>query len=184
MPPVAEQTNAPAQPGRWWIFPLIVVGLLLFQIGMSLAGVYLAERSPAAMVEADYYNKAMHWDDYEARVRASAALGWQATFTILPPAGGSTGIAALKGERLVEITLTDKLGRPLRGATIAGKYFHHAHPRDGLDIQLKEDPTRPEAGGGIYTAQTPLRRIGTWEFRLLIKRGPDEFILTRQLEVN
>lgn len=90
-------------------------------------------------------------------------------------------LAGLKGERLVEITLTDNLGRPLRGATIAGKYFHHAHPMEGLDIRLTEDTARPAAG--VYTVQTPLRRIGTWEFRLLIKRGPDEFILTRQLEV-
>lgn len=174
-------TDVPALPpkvgggGRWWIFPAIIVGLLGFQIIISLVGVYLAQVSQSAVVESDYYNRAVHWDDYEARVRASQALGWQMTFRTQP----APAAEAMLGRRIVKITLQNRTGQMLQGATIEGKFFHHAHPRDGQNIRFTEVSTEP----GAYQAQVPLRQAGIWEFRLLAKRGPDEFLIDSQEEI-
>jgi nitrogen fixation protein FixH len=156
--------------GRWWIFPVIIVGLLFTQIVLSLVGVYLAVSSRSAAVELDYYNRALHWDDYEKQVRAGEALGWRVVWAIHPPGDAN---AAVQGVRRVELTLSDRDGRPLRGVQLDGTYFHHAAALEGREIHLAEDSGRP----GVYFADAPLRRVGTWEFRLKARRGPDELLI-------
>jgi nitrogen fixation protein FixH len=161
--------------GRRWI--VAVVGLLILQMGLTLYGVgYAIRGGKSAAVEDDYYNKALHWDDHEALVRASAALGWKAQVTV-------GDAATTEGDHALMIQLNDATGKALEGAQINVAYFHHAAPLDLQQVTLKA------TGGGMYAASAPLKREGIWEFRITIHRpqdcgcGTDTFIQTTEQDL-
>ena len=162
--------QAPRRLGRVWIWPAIVVGLLVLQIGLSLAGVFLATRGQSFAVEDDYYNKALHWDDFAALERRSAALGWKAELVI-------GDVVTALGRRSVLLHLQDRNGRDIGDATVRIICFHHAMANDFQDVMLHA--ARP----GVYVADVPLQRAGTWEFRLSVTQGREQFVEKIQREV-
>lgn len=153
----------PPRKSRVWIWPAIVVGLLALQVGLSLAGAFLATRGQSFAVEDDYYNKALHWDDFAALQQRSAALGWKADLVI-------GNVASALGRRSVALHLQDRNGQNIDHANVQMICFHHARANDFQDVTLKA------AQPGVYVADLPLNRAGTWEFRLSVTRGHDQFI--------
>lgn len=140
-----------------WRWTGVIVGMLLLQIGLCAVGISAALRGKGMAVEADYYNKALHWDDQAALARASAELGWKTELTV-----GDT--ATTSGERALMLHLVDRAGVPIDNATVAVTFFHHARPMELHPAVLKA------TGGGMYASSVPLDRRGIWEFRLKIQR--------------
>jgi hypothetical protein len=151
----------------------IIVGLLLLQVGLCAVGVIAATRSKAVAVEADYYNKALHWDQEKALLRASQELGWGVTLTI-------GDVATTNGSRALMLKLADPQGKPIEDATVEVAYFHHARPGELRRASLAG---MGEGGGGLYASSVPLDRAGKWEFRLTIHRGGQAFIETLQQDL-
>jgi len=140
-----------------WRWTSIIVGMLLLQVVLCAIGVTAALRGKGVMVEADYYNKALHWDDQAALVRASNELGWKTELSV-----GAT--ATTGGDRALLLRLVDKAGAPIENAMVSVAFFHHARPLELRQAELKS------AGGGLYVSSVPLDRKGIWEFRLTIHR--------------
>ena len=166
----ANNAGVPQRRPRVWIWPGLVIGLLTLQVGLSVAGAYLATRGRSFAVEDDYYNKALHWDDTVALERRSAALGWKADLVI-------GDVASALGRRSVSLRLKDRDGQDIVHATVHMICFHHAMANDFQDVTLHA------AQPGVYVADLPLNRAGTWEFRLSITHGRDQFIERIQREV-
>jgi nitrogen fixation protein FixH len=157
-PPAGARNGAREGERRaMWRWTGVIVGLLLLQLALCAVGIAAALRGKGVAVEADYYNKALHWDDQAALIRASAELGWKTDLSV-----GST--ATTTGQRALLLKLTDKAGAPLDNAAVAVTFFHHARPMELHQAELKA------TGGGLYASSVPLDRRGIWEFRLTIRR--------------
>jgi len=156
-PPTAPPIDPAKRERRAMIrWTLAITGMLVFGILLSVGGAVIAVHG-MPMVEEDYYNKAIHWDDQLDKARASAALGWSADISV-----GHD--ATTTGERALILRLTDKSGAPIEAATVNVAFFHRADPLNLHQAQLVS------TGNGIYAASVPLNRAGIWEFRLSASR--------------
>jgi hypothetical protein len=159
-----EPETIPARPSRprIWILPAMVFGLMGLQVALCAAGIYAATNNKSFAVEHDYYSKAVTWDQQQAILKASAALGWNVTMTI--------GTPDVYGNRNVTLTVNDRTGAPVNGATAEVISFHHARANE-----IYKGPL-PHFAAGRYGGDVPLRRTGNWEFRLKIQRGNELFV--------
>jgi nitrogen fixation protein FixH len=152
-------------PARLW--PLAIVAVLALTVVGNALLLYYAAAPGAAVVEPDYYGKALAWDSTLARRAEQAALGWRIEAEL--------GARGPEGTPLV-VRLRDAAGAPIAGATVTIEAIHNApgarHPRAAL---------RPVAGGG-YGAPLPLDRRGLWELRIEASRGRDRFSATLRRE--
>ena len=157
------------KPALFW--GMFIVGLLSLEIALCAWGIYCATVGTQTVVEADYYNKALHWDDHLALQRASIELGWNAQLEI-----GDTRTTS--GDRALTLHLLDRDGKPIETAQIDVGYFHHARPMELRTATLNA------SGAGLYIASLPLERHGIWEFRITAVRRMDRFIqvIQRDLE--
>lgn len=151
-----------------YLFPAIIIGLLVMQIGLCLIGIYYATRSNANVVESDYYDKALHWDQQVATEQASAALGWTAKMNI-------SAVPDMQANRTFVLEMKDRDGRPITGAKIRMIYFHHANARHVEQTELRD------LSNGFYSATIAAARPGLWEFRLVAERGKEKFVRREQM---
>ena len=129
---------------------------------------HVAGDPSALVVEPNYYQKGLHFDDEMAQQRRNAALGWsiQPSVTALP-GGGAELQAALK----------DAAGRPLDGATVRVVATHNLladHPDSAL---------LAGRGNGEYDARLSLPRAGMWELRFQVMRGAESFTADERIEL-
>ncbi len=147
---------------RW---PAAIAGMLLLHVVGMIVVVLIATRDPSFAVEPNHYQKALAWDAFEARARASAALGWKLTARTDAALDGA-------GTRGVDLAITDRDGKPVTGARVAILAFPHARGEDRLRVDL------PEGAPGHYAAHERMVRTGVWELRVVAKRGDDSFTAT------
>ena len=154
--------------GAFW--PAMVVGLLLMNVAVVGVTVVLATRDPSFAVEANYYDKAVAWDDYARRQVASEALGWTAVAMV-------SRDEAAPGQRAVCITLHDAQGAPVEGALVEAVVFHNARAGDREFLRLSE------TGAGLYEGTARRRRDGVWVVEVTARRAGDEFFAETRAEV-
>lgn len=145
-------------------WPLIVVALLAGHAVLMMVAVTLALASPPAGIPDDYYGAALDWDARQAARRTSEALGWRVA--IAPSV-----VTNPLGARRVSIELVDAAGRPVEGASLSARAYHHAKAS-----RVVEQSDWYEAAPGVYVAELRMPRAGLWEFALRAQRGPDAFV--------
>lgn len=148
------------KPATLW--PLAVVGVLAITVGANAWLVWKARDPNGAVIEPDYYRKAVAWDSLAARPGRSDALGWSADAAIGPAAGGGARVRA---------TLADSLGAPVAGAAVGLEAVHN------LAAATHVHATLAETAPGVYEAEAALGRPGLWELRLTATRGGDVFLV-------
>lgn len=180
--PTLDAQAAAASRKAAWFWGALVVGLLGTQVLVGVGSVMIAIADPSASVVPDYYQKALAWDDEMARRAASEALGWEAEIDV------SEG-ADLLGQRTLVLTLTDRDGRPLDGADVELRLFHHARASDPQRVELRGH------GSGRYSGTAVMRRAGLWQVDLAATRGletgpegetaepTESFVLSQTMEV-
>jgi len=147
---------------RW---PVAIAGMIMLHAAGMVTVILVATRDPSFAVEPNHYQKALAWDAFSARNRASQALGWKAT------ARTDAGLAA-NGTRGLELDIADREGNPVRGARAAVLAFPHARGEERMRADLVE--TTP----GHYTTHAGMVRTGIWELRLVAQRGDDSYTTT------
>jgi nitrogen fixation protein FixH len=162
-PPPANE--AAKRGAIFW--PALIICLLVGHGLMIVTGVYIATRDRTFAIEPDYYQKGLHWDQIAQQQKENARLGWNVALEL----GSAVNVL---GQRTVTCRLTNRLGNPLDGGQIDLVAFSHARGSDRLSAVLEPQ------GDGKYEAPVRITRKGTWEFRLMIRRGPDTFTLTEQ----
>jgi nitrogen fixation protein FixH len=142
-----------AQPQKKWSkWPLLVVALLGGHVTILVAIVTVATRDPSFAVMPNYYENAVHWDQSQAALRASAKLGWK-----LENIPSDTSDAL--GRRTVTFALADAAGKPVANAKVDVTAFHHSHATT---------PTQLSFTTGVDGKATPvvsIRHAGFWSFQ-------------------
>lgn len=144
-----------------WYWPWLLGTAMLGVVGVNVAMFIVADSDAnGAVVEADYYRKAVQWDSTLARRERSAALGWRALVRLAPGARAASE---------VRVSLADAAGRPVTGAVVDVVLIHNvdaAHPRP---VTLRE------MAPGDYRVAARLGLPGRWEVRLVATRGAERF---------
>ena len=147
--------------GTW--FPYMLVAILLISVGGNIYMVMRATNDPSFAVEPDYYNKAVNWDQIQAEKAASEALGWNV-------------VLDARQEEL-RIRLTDRLGRPIDGATVEVEAFPNARASHRvMGVMVPK-------GRGVYVLERPFARPGVWEYRLAAVVDDKRFVHRSQEEL-
>jgi len=165
---VAADKKPRISPALFW--GGMIIGLLAVQFGLSGWGIYCALKGRQNVVEADYYNKALHWDEHLAMQQASNALGWKTQLQV-------GDAVTTDGQRALIFNINDSAAAPVKEAHVDVTFFHHARP-----LELRS-ATLTMVEPGKYAASVPLETRGIWEFRLTVKHGADTFIESIQTEV-
>ena len=147
---------------RW---PVAIVGMLGLHAAGMVAVIMVATRDPSFAVEPNHYQKALAWDAFSARARASRALAWRVD-------ASTDARLDAQGTRGLDLRIVDRSGAPVTGATVAVLAFPHARGEERARIDLREDQP------GLYRARTAMARTGIWELRLTARRGQDVFTST------
>jgi len=145
--------------------------ILAVTVGVNLYVFHLATDDPSFAVEADYYQKAVHWDDELAQRRLNAELGWRATTELARSASGGAEL---------RVHLTDSAGAPLEGAAVRVEAFAINRASEISTLTLAALDGAP--GGGAYSAPFPETGMGRWELRLQATRGAERFTAVNQVE--
>jgi nitrogen fixation protein FixH len=145
-------------------WPLALAGVLGVTVVANVFLLYAANDHNAAVVEPDYYRKAVAWDSSAAGRDASDALSWRLEAALEPLGGDGAGI--------LRVRVTDRGGAPVAFARIACTAIHN------LDAAA-----RPHAEGvldaeGAAALRLPLARAGLWELRFEANRGAERFAVT------
>ena len=147
---------------RAWVWPSIIVGMLSVHTISCLIVVFIATGDPSQAVVADYHTKAVNWDQTQAQVRRSEALGWACEIE-------TSLVADRMGQRTVRLSLRDAADEPLTGAAVTLDMFHHVRANQVVHAELKESTP------GEYVALASMRRDGLWTFALEVKLGEIDF---------
>lgn len=167
MPERTARAAGTTSRGRVW--PMIVVGLLVTQVGLCAVAVYLANADGSFAVEPDYYEKALRWNEVADQARANERLGWRTETAIVRAEPAS--------EPELRVRLRNADDAALDGAAVEAEIFHHASSGTRFTLDLAP------RGDGLYAAPVPEPRHGLWEVRLTVKRGPERFTRTDEVEL-
>lgn len=111
------------------------------------------------LVHEHYYQKEQAFNDYLERRRAQAERGWRVRkgwLTPRPLAGGAP---------VLQLAVEDREGAAVRGAEVRGRFLRPSNSR------LDRPFTMHEARPGTYRASVALPEPGTWQLRLIIRKG-------------
>ena len=151
----------------WPIGIAVTLGLL---VAAYVRVAMLAGTAHALVVESDYYQKAVHWDDAMRQARVNAALGWTVS--------ASLGDVRPGADTDVRVQLNDATGAPVIGARVEVTAIHNAIANEPVRGLLRE------GGPGTYGARLPVKRTGQWELRLGVTRGKDRFTADLRLDAS
>lgn len=153
---------------KGWIWPLMITAALLFTVGANVVMLAAASGDAnGAVVEPEYYRKAVEWDRTMARRAESDRLGWRATAALGAASGDGEAL-----RRTVRIALTDSARAAVRGADVSVTMIHNldaATPVHGALVAMPD---------GSYSADLPAQRPGLWELRVAARRGTERFQVT------
>jgi nitrogen fixation protein FixH len=147
---------------RW---PVAIVGIIVLHVAAMVTVILIATRDRSFAVEPNHYQKALAWDAFSARARASEALGWK----IVSRTDAALDRAGMRG---LQLSITDRNDKPLTGARVAVLAFPHARGEERIRVDLVEGEA------GHYQAHAAMARTGLWELRVVAERGGDSFSST------
>ena len=152
--------------GHW--IPWLFIGGFILVFAANGILIAIAVSTFTGLETTNAYEKGLAYNDTLAAAAAQERLGWQAGFT-----------ATSQGERRAELalTLTDRLGNPIRRAEVEAMLLRPVQAGHDLSVRLTEQ------GEGRYRAVVDLPLVGQWDVHLVaIARGAS-FQLTERINV-
>ena len=148
-------------PGWFWVVFAVVI--LVAGLVAGAVMLFVSWNHPSLTADEDYYQQGVEYDAYKAQQARNEALGWQPELEVRRTV--TVGVP----EVLVSLRLTGSNGDPVEQASVTVESFHLARAGDRFQADL------PERSPGEYEAAMPLRRVGIWEFRFVVRKGEDVF---------
>ena len=145
------------KPAALW--PAAVIGALGVTVVANVVLLVASNDPRHAVVEPDYYRKAVAWDSTMAQAARNDSLGWSADATLESDAAGAT----------LRARIAERGGAPLTGGRVSVVGIHNLDAGAPIAGDLRE------SAPGVYEATLPFRRAGLWELRLLVNRRSDSF---------
>jgi nitrogen fixation protein FixH len=144
-------------PARLW--PIAIVAVLAVTVGANVLLLWQASGPDAAVIEPNYYARAVAWDSTLAERAHDEALGWHLEATLGAP--GQAGIP-------IAVWLTDANHAAIAHAVIALEAIHNADPARRVHLTLHGDSLR-------YAGVLPSRHAGRWELRFEVHARGERF---------
>lgn len=156
----AEQKARSDRARPLWVS--IIVGFLGLSVVANVILMIKATTDPSFVVEPDYYQKAMRFDQTMAQQQESAALGWRIAMEARPPAqpGGAVEVVA---------AVFDRTEQRIDDATVRVEALHNARSSERFETAMQRGED------GSYHASLPLKRPGLWQFSYVVTRGEHTF---------
>ncbi|OSM02559.1 FixH family protein [Magnetofaba australis] len=168
---MSEQEQSTAAPKkRFEPWPWVIVGILATALVVNATFIYLAGKSSNGLVIEGAYRRGITYNKEIDAARRQMELGWRVSLA---------GSEALQEGRqgAISLTVLDKSGQPVAGATVAGTLFRPT------DQALDQPISMSEAAPGVYQAQiTPAQR-GIWDVKLKAQRGEDVYRFVQRISV-
>jgi nitrogen fixation protein FixH len=152
--------------GMGW--PIGVLATLSVLVGAYVWLAVIANDPHALVVEPDYYQRGVHFDDAMEQARVNARLGWVLAPTLGPVSADSGAVLG--------VTLLDATGASLDSAAVAVTAVHNAIADQPVTVALAA------TGPGTYEARIGIRRAGAWELRFDVQRGSARFTRVVRLD--
>lgn len=149
-------------PWRW--FPLALMGGLGVVILVNAGMVFAALKSFPGKAGSQDFELSNRYDAVLQRSERDATLGW-------------TVQATTDGARLPVVVLTERDGKPLRGASLEGMAERPLGPTETQHLAFHESTA------GRYVADTVLLEQGQWELTLSASAGGRQIAATRRVVV-
>ncbi|MBX3406194.1 MAG: FixH family protein [Phycisphaeraceae bacterium] len=141
------------------LFPGIIFALLGLNFVIVGITVYAANSDGGAVIEPNYYQRALHWDDQRALEERGRVLGWSA----------GVELTVKDGATAIGVKLADRAGDPIGGATVRALAFRSADAGRRHELILRE------VGPGRYEGLVPTRGGGAWQVELRIQARGELF---------
>jgi nitrogen fixation protein FixH len=155
-------------PKKLW--PAAVIAVLAITVIANAWLFYAAHDQDAAVVEPDYYRKAVAYDTTLAERHASDALGWHVEVAL--------GTPSPAGRATMGVRLTDSAGAPVTGARVRVKATHNRDAAHEVTGELAAVDSLP----GTYAAELWMQRFGLWQLDVEAERGAEHFVTTLRCE--
>ena len=155
------------RPFGHWI-PWLFIGGFVLVLAANGVLIVIAVSTFTGLETTNAYEKGLAYNDSLAAAAAQEKLGWQAGFT-----------ATSQGERRAELalTLTDRLGNPIRRAEVRAMLLRPVQEGHDLSLRLTEQ------GEGRYRTVVELPLVGQWDVHLVAKARGSSFQLTERINV-
>jgi nitrogen fixation protein FixH len=166
-----RRLNTLLPPHIGW--PLMVITLLLFSIGMCLTALYFAHSDGGAQVVEDYYHKAEHWDAHMQQQQANTQLGWQVSVSIKDSSLSEVG-------QWVTVQVLTSEGTPVSGlsGSLQAVQPHRSAPLSAVSLQANLDAP------GTYLSLVPFHSAGLWDLDLTLLQDDKRFQTTIRKELS
>lgn len=151
-----EKLNSRLREWRPWV---IVAGLAVVVVVDSVM-FFVANNGFPGVVENDYYDKGLYYNEYMEKLRLQKLRGWQVDL-------GWVGTPRQGSPAVLRCTAKDKNGVPITGAQSTVKLRRPGGPSDDQDLHMSE------VAPGVYEVKTILNRPGNWDLILNLQRGKD-----------
>lgn len=153
---------------RGTLWPVGIATVLAATMGVNFWMLRIAGSDPSAVVEPDYYRKAIAYDGEMAQARANVALGWTVAPSLAP--------VSPAGRARLTVALRDRDGRAVDGAALSVEGF--AVARSATVVRAALAPR----GDGTYDAELPVATTGLWALRFAARRGAERFTADARLD--
>ena len=166
---------------RGWYWPWLLAAGLLGIVGVNTVMLFVANSDlNGAVVEPDYYRKAIAWDSTMALNEESNALGWSANVSLWREGGAAKPAAVTSADSggAVAVQLQDASGEAVTGAAVSVTLIHNADAGHPISLRLA---TRTSPGE--YSAAAPLVHNGLWEVRVDARRAGAHYARTLHAEL-
>lgn len=145
--------------GEWR--PLVIIAGLTVVIIVNGFLFYFANHDFPGIVENDYYDKGVYYNEYLDRLKEQKARGWQLNLGwVAEPVTGKPAT--------LRCVVKDKSGQPIRGAIVNVKLMRPGEPAADQRLVLQE------VGPGDYQGTVTLPRPGNWDLLLKMHKGKDQ----------
>jgi len=146
-----------------------IIAFFSIQAVIWAIAITLTTNDKSHAVVADYEKSTLSWDQSQAILQRSQAMGWTAELAIAP-------IASVTGEREITLRLHDRNQQPVQVSAINLEVFHYAQAAIVHSVKLLPQ------GAGVYAGKLQMQRSGYWKFSTVIDHPDGQFIFSQTTE--
>jgi hypothetical protein len=153
----------------------MILVLLLGSMSVWIGTAVVAINDPSMSVLPDYHQQALRWDEVQRERAASDRLGWEVRLGLEPQGSREafSGVLSKPPGRPISmafVTLLDRAGLPVSGASGTLRYYPHARVKRVDQVDLFEQSP------GVYRVPLTMDASGLWQWDLKIQRGDQRFV--------
>ena len=161
---IPPQSGGTSRRSAWRWFPWLAGAAMGVVVAVNAGMIYAALASFPGSAGEEGFNLSNQYDAVLDQVQREAELGW-------------TMLARADGGGRPEVTLADRQGSPLSGASVAASAERPLGARELRRLTFRE------TAAGRYVADTALTTPGQWDLALSASTGGHAMAATRRIIV-